>query len=205
MMAKKFTEQEKRFIRKKLLTEGKSIFEVQGLQKTSIGELTKKAGIAQGTFYQFFSSKEELYFDIIEQEEQAIQTELVDGISKNPKLTKSSFANFLQQALHAMEKSPILCQLHDESLMAILIRKIPQEKLEMNSQRDAAFLTPLIEQWQAEGQLRQLPPAVIVSMIRSLILLSLQKTAIGEGVYDQTMTQFIRMMADSLVLEEEKQ
>ncbi|WP_340084204.1 TetR/AcrR family transcriptional regulator [Siminovitchia sp. FSL H7-0308] len=203
-MAKKFTEEEKRFIRQKLLTEGKRLFEVHGLQKTSIGELTKKAGIAQGTFYQFFSSKEELYFDIIEQEEQAIQRELVDQIA-TARLTKSSFVHFLQQAIYSLEKSPILHQLHDEHTMALLMRKLPEEKLAMNHQRDADFLLPLIERWQTEGQMQKLPPNVIIGMIRALVLLALQKNAIGEDVYEEAMAQFIQMMADSLVLEEDTQ
>ncbi|MGB9202198.1 TetR/AcrR family transcriptional regulator, partial [Methanobacterium sp.] len=68
-MPKTFTDKEKEIIRKTLISQGKILFSKYGLKKTSITELTNIAGIAQGTFYNFFESKEELYFEILEQEE----------------------------------------------------------------------------------------------------------------------------------------
>lgn len=56
-MPKKFTEQEREWIKHKLLTEGRRCFEVHGIKKTSVEELTKAAGIAQGSFYMFFDRK----------------------------------------------------------------------------------------------------------------------------------------------------
>ncbi|UAL26941.1 TetR/AcrR family transcriptional regulator [Bacillus paralicheniformis] len=65
----KFTEKEKEAIRSALVQSGRELFAQLGLKKTSVGELTASAGIAQGSFYTFFNSKEELYFEILQEEE----------------------------------------------------------------------------------------------------------------------------------------
>ncbi|MBB4826772.1 AcrR family transcriptional regulator [Sporosarcina luteola] len=202
-MARKFSDQEKQVIKHQLFNEGKFLFETYGPQKTNIGELTKKVGVAQGTFYQFYSSKEELYFEVIEQEEKMIQTKLRNKIEDLPVLTKKDFEDFLHTAEQSLSNSPIIKQLYDENIMAWLMRKVPTEKLTTNTQQDLEFFLPLIERWQFAGQMRPLAPKIIINMIRSLILLAFQRNKIGEEVYEETMSQFITMMAEHLVIEEE--
>ncbi|RPJ03614.1 MAG: TetR/AcrR family transcriptional regulator, partial [Spirochaetaceae bacterium] len=61
-MPKGFTEREKELIRKKLYTEGTRLFGQYGVQKTTVDEIAKAAGISKGSFYGFYDSKEELFF-----------------------------------------------------------------------------------------------------------------------------------------------
>lgn len=200
-MSKKFTDQEKAYIRQRLIEEGKKLFEIFGLMKTNIGELTKSVGIAQGSFYNFFMSKEELYYEIIEQEEAKVQNQLTEVLI-NKTLTKDRFAQFLHLGIKSLDENPILSQLYDERVMQQLSRKLPVEKLALNADKDLSFFAPFITDWQEAGVMKKIDPEVIVSMIRSLILLSLQKKYIGEANFEETMTQFIQMMADGLVIEE---
>lgn len=59
-MAKAFTAEEKEQIREQLLEEGLRLFKEKGLKNVSIKELTEAVSIAQGGFYTFYESKEEL-------------------------------------------------------------------------------------------------------------------------------------------------
>lgn len=198
-MASKFSEQEREYIRNQLLNHGRELFGDHGLNKTTISDLTKKAGIAQGTFYHFFESKEALYFEIVEQEERYIREELLHKVLLKGKLTKATFRDFLQKALQFLDESPILRQLFDKSTMNQLLRKLPQEKLDSNNQGDIDFLVPYIKKWQEDGVLKQLSPDIIVSMIRSLIILSLQKEMIGESNYKATMDQLVKFISEGLI------
>ncbi|WP_430742944.1 TetR/AcrR family transcriptional regulator [Bacillus atrophaeus] len=198
-MAGKFNEQEKEYIRSKLLQHGRNLFGDLGLKKTSISDLTKRVNIAQGSFYLFYESKEELYFEILEQEERYIREELLHKVLLKEKLTKATFRDFLQQALHFLDESPIVRLLFDKSTREQLLRKLPQKKLESNYQGDMDFLVPHIEKWQADGIMKQLQPNIIVSMIRSLIILSLQKEMIGETNYKSTMDQLVRLISEDLI------
>jgi len=60
-----FTKEARQVIRQSLLQQGRKLFLRYGLRKTNVGELARAAGIAKGTFYHFFDSKEELFTEIL--------------------------------------------------------------------------------------------------------------------------------------------
>jgi AcrR family transcriptional regulator len=63
-MPRGFSDREKELIHDSLLMKGRELFINYGLKKTSIADLCREAGIALGSFYIFYSSKEEkLYFE----------------------------------------------------------------------------------------------------------------------------------------------
>lgn len=64
-MGKAYVEEERRQIRTKLLEAGLELFHDQGVRRISIRELTKRAGIAQGGFYNFFPDKDTLVIELI--------------------------------------------------------------------------------------------------------------------------------------------
>lgn len=197
----RFNEQEKEKIRLDLQQKGKHLFSVFGLKKTSIADLTKAAGIAQGTFYLFYSSKEELYFELVEQEEEAVRGQLGDAYFSGAPLKREGFKQFLRDSLETMEHNPFLRQLYDEELMEALFRKLPADKLESHFAKDADDLLPVIRKGQREGWIRSRDPEAIVSLIRSFILLSLQKHLIGSERYRDTMELLIDLIADGLIVE----
>lgn len=67
MAPKSLTEQEKNNQRQRLLAAGKGLLASYGARKTSVEDITKAAGIAKGTFYQHFESKEAFFFELIVQ------------------------------------------------------------------------------------------------------------------------------------------
>ncbi len=79
-MPRGFSDKEKIMIQESLMENGKRLFSSYGLKKTSISDITRAAGIAQGSFYNFFDSKEELYFEILEAEEQTMKEKLLNDL-----------------------------------------------------------------------------------------------------------------------------
>jgi AcrR family transcriptional regulator len=65
-MARGFSEQELTEIRKQLIDEARHQYRTRGF-KSGIKDLTDAIGIAPGSFYKFFTSKEELIFTILEE------------------------------------------------------------------------------------------------------------------------------------------
>lgn len=61
-----FTEQKNETIRKELVREALHCAVTVGVRKTSVEQLTEAVGIAKGTFYKFFPSKELLFFAALE-------------------------------------------------------------------------------------------------------------------------------------------
>ena len=64
-MAKAFTEEERIKIKEKILEAALDLFHDKGTKALSIAELTKRAGIAQGTFYNFWKDKDALIIELI--------------------------------------------------------------------------------------------------------------------------------------------
>lgn len=64
-MGKAYTESEREAIRTRLLEAGLELFHDDGVRSISIRELTRRAGIAQGGFYRFFSDKDAFVIELI--------------------------------------------------------------------------------------------------------------------------------------------
>jgi AcrR family transcriptional regulator len=58
-------EQRKAFTRGELLQAGRKLFSEKGLHESTVEDLTRMAGIAKGTLYQYYGSKEELILAVV--------------------------------------------------------------------------------------------------------------------------------------------
>jgi len=201
-MPRPFSEEEKKQIRSKLFAEGKELFIRFGLKKTGIAELTKAAGISQGAFYLFFDSKEELYFAILEQEEQAIRERFLKWFSEEDSMNRSRFREFLRLAIQVFEENPLLRRLWLEREIDDLLSRLPSSLVEQHTARDTAVLEPLIKHWQDTGSMVQGAPEVIAGVIRALFLLPLHYREIGEDLFPAVLERYIDLIAGGLIRED---
>lgn len=203
-MTKAFNDKERLIIKDKLMQKGKELFSLYGLKKTGIGDLTKEVGIAQGTFYNFFESKEELYFEIMEKEHEALQSKLFEDKAIIEEITKEGFKEFLMEAFEEIDKNPILKSLYVDNEYEIMLRKLPEEKLQNHLKHDEDMLTPLILHWQGTGRMINRDPKAIAGLFRALFTVTLHKKEIGENEYKDTIELLIELIANGLILEGRK-
>ena len=64
-MAKAFSEEERIKIKEEIIKAALELFHDKGSRSLSIAKLTKRVGIAQGSFYNFWKDKEELIIDLM--------------------------------------------------------------------------------------------------------------------------------------------
>lgn len=193
----KFTDHEKETIYKTLLIKGKDLFTTYGLKKTSLDLIVDACGIAKGSFYKFFESKEELYFRILEREE-AFRDTLLAELQSSPLPAREALRNMLKASFAHIAGNPFLLQLHQRDEYEMLIRKLPKKMLAEHIQKDNAAAIAWITDWQQKGRLIERSPEVIVGVIRSLVLLSLRQKEIGEDLADEVMDLLIEATADRL-------
>ncbi|MEK9613052.1 MAG: TetR/AcrR family transcriptional regulator, partial [Flavobacteriaceae bacterium] len=60
-------ESQKQHLRERLLSEGLILFSDKGLEKTTVADIVEKAGIARGTFYNYFNDVNDLFDALINQ------------------------------------------------------------------------------------------------------------------------------------------
>lgn len=201
-MARGFNEEERQIIYKSLIAQGRDFFEKSGFQKTSIFEITKKVGIAQGTFYKFFDSKEELYFKILEIEEKKFKKKLIKLDITQTEQPKEVVKETLKEMIRTIENNPLIRELYFGNTMEKLIRKLSPELLEEHFQSDSDSLLILVEKLKGAGFIINQDPDIIAGLFRSLFLLTLHEKEIGPDTYDGTIELLIDLIIDGLLKKE---
>ncbi len=72
--------EKKNLTRKKIIDSASQLFSQNNYHEVMIEDVAKNADIAKGTVYNYFESKEELYFSIIEQKMSALTNSLIEKI-----------------------------------------------------------------------------------------------------------------------------
>ena len=106
-MSRAFTKSNKEQIRHNLIQKGRDYFIKYGLKKTSVDELAKAVGIAKGSFYKFFDSKEALFLTIHEESESKLRTDLMQKM-EGAKEPANKLRLFLKSSLIMLEEDPLL-------------------------------------------------------------------------------------------------
>jgi len=89
--------QNKATIRKKIVTAALSLFQTKGFDATTTKAIARKAGIAEGTVFNYFRTKEDIALHFFEQEvDQAIAS-----VRDNPRLQKAPLEEKLFALVHS--------------------------------------------------------------------------------------------------------
>jgi AcrR family transcriptional regulator len=89
--------QNKAAIRKRIVTSALSLFQTKGFDATTTKAIARKAGIAEGTVFNYFKSKEDIALHFFEQEvDQAIA-----AVRDNPRLRKAPLEEKLFTLVHS--------------------------------------------------------------------------------------------------------
>lgn len=199
-----FTEEEKEQIINDLIEEGTKLFSIYGLKKTTIRDLTKAVGISQGSFYKFFNSKEELYFEILDKEGQRLRKELMkysELVKENP---RKGIKKILLEAYTSLEKNDLFKDLFSENTYEILVRKLPEEKIEEHIKMDFSEIIPLIKEGQKKQIIKNENPEAITGILHSLFFITLHKDDIGDKAFNNSFDLLIDLIVDGLVIDGEK-
>lgn len=187
-MPRGFNNNEKELIKKKLMSAGKELFSSVGLKKTSIMDLTKKAGIAQGSFYNFFESKEVLYFLLLEQDELEIKQIFMNKFDKLKEITPAVFSTAIIDMIKQIENYPLIRRLFTTDEYELVVRKLPNQLLKEHSNNDMLSFKPLLDKLKSEGEIdASLSNDIVTGALRAFFLMTIHKREIGEDVYDQSM------------------
>ncbi|MBE0448803.1 MAG: TetR/AcrR family transcriptional regulator [Actinobacteria bacterium] len=198
-MARSFSKQEREIIRQRLVEKGRELFSTVGVKKTSIDELTQAVGIAKGSFYAFFNSKEEMYLDILEMEENSIRAQFMAQVIQGKPITKETFKSFILEGIRVMETNPLFRRMYEKSELEQVLRKVPPERLSRHVKSDEDWVLGLVTEWQARGLVIDADPQAITGAIKFVIASSLLKDSIGGQNYPQSIELLAELVAEGLI------
>ena len=144
-MPKIYSEQQKTEIKQKLKYEANILMKEKGVKKTTIDELVKKVNIPKGTFYLFYSCKEELLYEVSQDYHTQIDSFLKEGMKQiNPLSTKEEKIEILSSLLlEAVKKtfSSCLSVLLNPESMNLILSKLPEETLQKHLNEQDTLLS----------------------------------------------------------------
>jgi AcrR family transcriptional regulator len=180
-MPKYFSEREKKIIKNQL-----KIFAVEslinfGIKGTSIDNLVKKASISKGSFYLFFNSKEEMIFEIIEEMQIKMQSEMLNKLKKIKEKTADNVTEILLDLMKKAEKYK-LTELMSSGEFTSLMRKLPEEKINSHIEIDKQMVKNVCEVLNITPEFAE----EFSGAFRGWALMVIHKREIGKKVFDKS-------------------
>ncbi len=202
-MTRKFTDKEKNFYKQKMIDEATKLFSTLGYKKTGIDDITAAAGVAKGTFYNIFSSKEDILFAVLEEQEK-FRDRLLDELMTSERSAESAIRRLVKQSLKETDENKIFKMFFKENLVERLYLKLPPERIEAHFAQDFKKSSEFIKFFQEQGDLVKENPAIIIGLLRGFFMLPLHKKEIGEDIYEDVMRLFTEVLAKGLTTNEVK-
>mgnify|MGYP001628957084 CR=1 FL=1 len=174
-----FTNYETEQLHKALLKETRRCAVTLGMKKTSVDQLTKAVGIAKGSFYKFYESKEMAFFAVLE----SIHSELY-GVADRALRRNGG----LPTSERAAEAVLAVCRrLSDTGDMALLLQRLPEGVKKEHYHDDETHIRQLLEKYDL---MPRRGASLAAATVRGLILTVSHKEQIGE-LYPQVLEALV--------------
>lgn len=177
----------------------KDLFSEKGFKDTNISEIVKGAGMAVGTFYNYYPSKEKLFMEIFIEE----NTKLKRTIFESLDLKQSPIEvvrDMLKFNVEGTRANPILKEWYNKSVY----EKLQQVYREENGIDSVDFLYDsfheLIVQWQEQGKIRKdFDSKMIMMMFAAIINVDTHKDEIGLEYFPELLESMTELIMRSLM------
>ena len=155
--------------KRKIFETSMKLFAEKGYDATSIEEITATVGVAKGTLYYHFSSKEEIFNFLIEEGMKLLQNSI--------DIKTAKFSNYIDK-IKAIILIQIKIVMKYEDLITILLSQFwGQEQRHQKCQKHIfeyiSKIEDIVEQGIKKGEIKQGNPQAIASEIYGLICSSL--------------------------------
>ena len=189
-MPKRYSEEERAYIRKRLKEEAVSCMGQFGIRRTTVDEIVKRVNIPKGTFYLFYKSKELLLFDVIQEQHELINQKLYQEISRfsNEPFSVEKLTDVIFEFYKMTEEMPMF-QLMDSQEIELLVRKLPREVVEAHLQDDTDSIQKLFSFLPVK---KEVDIKVVSAAFHAIYYATLHKDEIGEDGYDEALRMLIQ-------------
>ena len=197
-MAVAFRPDEKDRIVRVLVETAERLFATQGLKKTSLDELVQPAGIAKGSFYAFFDSKESLYLDVMLRRAPQVGARLAEALA-GP-VDEENLVGLMRAITDVLVDDPFYRRLltHADELAAVT-RRVGSEQLERVTPQIVRPVLDYLAAGQRAGVLvDDITPAALLGVMRSAGLLVMNRDRFG-AEYDEVLDATIRTLARGML------
>ena len=197
-MATAFTTEEKEVIRKKLHKVAKECLQRYGVKKTTVDQMAAMVDISKGSFYNFYSSKEMLFFTVLEEYQIDVMNRLTEQLGMETKIDTNRLVQLLYDFYQDFRYS-FMYTIFKNHEMELLIRKLPKEVITTHHLLDDRMAEKIV----SRINIRESVSAEIVSaLFRTIAMSILHIEEIGEKQFDAVLKLLIQGIVGQIIEED---
>jgi AcrR family transcriptional regulator len=184
-MPRPFTPAEHDALRDRLLTEAAARFAALGFERTSVAEIAAAVGIAKGSFYLFFPSKEAALFAAHEVASARAREALLAAVAPLEAAGdgRAALTALLRGSAQVLTDHPLLRRLAEPATMARLLRALPPDAQRRHRAHDRAWSDALQRRWSDAGLLHpDAPDHLLHHLSAGVLALVLGAEVLDDGV-----------------------
>lgn len=197
-MPKAFENQEREAIAESLLRVGLDRFSQSGIRSARVDDICRDVGIAKGSFYSFFGSKEELFMAIVEQREAMHRDDMAEFLSTSRGAAVEVAGQFFDRTMVQIETDPVLNIVLANGEMAYLVRKLGPQRFEAGQRADEEFGATAAALWSAVPGRHAIPAGDLLSLLTIMLTLATQRANMTDGQYQPAVALLRSMFVDQL-------
>lgn len=176
----------------------KELFSSKGFKDTNVSDITKQAGMAVGTFYNYYSSKEKLFMDIYLDENAKLKKNMMQSVDMDQEPIMV-VRQIMILNMQGMKANPILREWYNKSVFD----KIEQVYREENGIDAVDFMydsfLAIVEKWQTEGKMRKdIDSKMIMMIFAAIINIDIHKEEIGLDYFPELLEHITELVFEGL-------
>lgn len=184
---------------------GRELFSSMGFKDTNVADITKMAGVAAGTFYLYYPSKDQLFMELFMEENVKLKKSMMASIDieGDPVVVMQQMMLLNLQGINA---NPLLRQWYNRDVFSKIERNYRQEKgIEHFDFMYDGFIDIVIK-WQAGGKMRSdIDSTMIMAIFTALINIDTHKEEIGLQYFPKVMEHMAGFIMQGLTMLPEKE
>ena len=187
-MATAFTSEEKEVIRKKLHKVAKECLQRYGVKKTTVDQMAAMADISKGSFYNFYSSKEMLFFTVLEEYQIDIMNRLAEKLEQENQINANQFVQLLYDFYQDFRYS-FMYTIFKNNEMELLIRKLPKEVITTHHLLDNGMIDKIVSRINIQ---ENITVEIVSALFRTITMCILHIDEIGGKQFDTVLKLLIQ-------------
>ena len=197
-MATAFTAEEKEVIRKKLHKVAKECLQRYGVKKTTVDQMAAMADISKGSFYNFYSSKEMLFFAVLEEYQIDVMDRLTEQLGMEAKIDTNRLVQLLYDFYQDFRYS-FMYTIFKNHEMELLVRKLPKEVIINHHLIDDRMVKKIVSRINIR---ENVSVEIVSALFRTIAMTILHIEEIGEEQFDTTLKLVIQGVVEQITKED---
>ena len=197
-MATAFTAEEKEVIRKKLHKVAKECLQRYGVKKTTVDQMAPMVDISKGSFYNFYSSKEMLFFTVLEEYQIDVMNRLTEQLGMETKIDTNRLVQLLYDFYQDFRYS-FMYTIFKNNEMELLIRKLPKEAITNHHLIDDRMVKKIVSRINIK---ENVSVEIVSALFRTIAMTILHIEEIGEEQFDIALKFVIQGIVEQITKED---